>query len=425
MAKKAGKKSKPFRLFDVPFKTQGGFNAEVNRRASAVYQPKLQGVSQDFAAERRTNRGQQGLVQRMGGAWQDQLNSAFGQATNALSTLATANAPNDQARDTLRAALGAATGRVNTEAARLGGAPQPLSQATETAGLQGATAGNNYLSGLAMNILGGQNQFRNTVPQAVENEALLREAQRHAGKTTELETQKKDILGQVGGLRSQARSDLMSELLKQRAQKYQEFIGNREFGLKTKEFGLQSELGRGELGLKKKELGLQTELGRGELKLKGQQLRSSNRQAANELNWKKYVDSATLAQGQQQLNDARDMATGTAEEKNAEVTAGMYARGAAAVDSFLSPNDADFQEFRKRVHGRTRTVKERSDQLYRKNRKPEQLYSALKRLGLPQKMIFKLMSTVRIPGFANYLKNKRIARGDYSKGGPQGTGYIR
>lgn len=394
------KPRKPFRLYDMPFDSTADLNREITRRAQGVYLPKLEDVNRNIQSENRKTQGRTSDIIGYGQSFKDQLNKAYDQASKALATLSAGGAQNDEQKAVLEAAQ-SAQGRTADEAQRLGAVVPGQSQATGQAIKQEDVAGGNYLGGLSANLLAGADMYRNSVPQTMQNQQLATEDRRHAGILTGLQGQRSDILSQVGAAKAQARSDIINELLKTRAQQFQESVANKELGIKSRGLDIQEELGLGGLANDRAQL----------------------EQARKQFDWSKYVDRAKIRHDQAALDQAANQSVGANDEADRTAEAELYARGAEAVDSFLAANEGDKQTYNKKVNGRKRKVTEIDNKLYRKRRTPEQLYSSLRRLGLPQEMIYKLMGTVRLPGFNVYVKNKKGFKVGSENTNPAGTTY--
>lgn len=373
---KKGKKpkQKPFRPLGNPYKTQGQFNAAVNKEAGLGYQPELADIRAQGSAEERKHTTRGNELESLYNSYGNELQAAFDRTSGALNNLV-AQSQGSSAADqaALRAALGASQGQQDQLAQRLGatGASVPSSAgaaATLAPAWGTAEAGKTGL-GTSVAAMVAEAAQRRALPALGKIRSSEDESRRHFGERQRLQQARKGVLAKVPGLRQQARKGLMAEAREGVNLAFQQNLAGDQFGLEKQKFGLQK-----------------------------------RQQSHQEL-----MDKSNLELQLQQLNAQIDQAGTTEEADAAEAQAKALQNGYAYVDSLIGQppkRPSGSGKGQQKRYAKDKAAYEKS--ISQGYVMPVKAYNDLrKRFGLSDHDATVIVNSVNLPNFKAWVQRHR------------------
>lgn len=373
------------------FQNQGQFNQAVGQRAYGEYGPQLAEADRGIAASQRTHEQRGNQITGWSTYYGNQLKQAFEDRKNALNNLVSTNlGANQQAQGTLQAALRGSQG-MDANLASMIGAPPPTGPSNAQANVMSTVnslgqAGTNSLSTQAAAMIAEAAQRQSL--SGVENmRAQEDENARYGGEQADLTGQRRSIIAGIPTATENARSAIMQEEMDKRNQATQENIANKQLGLQTQQQGFEQGMAKKEFNLKSKQF-----------------------------DWQKHIDEGTLAQQQQQIDQAAATATSEADARNYELQGKRWSSGVAALQSFFEPKVG--VEVSKKGTRMTEPLIRNGKPVMENGkvkrvpikvtRSPQDLYRVLKlQIQMPASEVMTLMSSINDPVFRNWVIQKR------------------
>jgi hypothetical protein len=214
---------------------------------------------------------------------------------------------------------------------------------------------------------------RRSLAPVLRSDLSRTEARRNSAITKDLASQRKDLVARLPSLREGARAELSQEEVNKRNLRFQQGLARREFNLKAAQTGEQNRQFWAQLGLEQ-----------------------------SKFEHAKDVDFQTLAQQQQQLDQAAQEGGG----KDAELKAERFNNGVEILTSYMTPSKRE---------------EKKGTNIYQ-SRSPLELYNMLKkRANLPPAEAIRLVRSIQHSGFKDF-KPKRARRNAANPARPPGEG---
>lgn len=325
MAVRARRKSKPFNPAGVTtYPSRKAFNNSVNSLARSQVQPTLNDISTRQREEAGAHKTRVGDIS---GYYNFDLNARQAAQTRLNEALTGILNRNDVlgsgASEGLAAALRASAAPQNAAAAQLGVAPGGTDPAimgalgaygkADTMGLAGDAAGALTRGAADLSIAG-----------AAQREAGMNEEALNKANLTGLAKERTAAMGQLPGLRTQARQNLLQQILANSQNK----LAWRQFGSSSDLAQQQQDLAESQFGETKKQNRAQNKLGRAQLKEQTRASKAGERQArANG-----RLEQKKLGLQRQQI--LADQGAAAAKQFDGAVE---------FLSSYLSPSDLDYK----------------------------------------------------------------------------------
>jgi hypothetical protein len=304
--------------------------------AMSQLQPELDQFDSQQRQEQSAHDARTGQITGWNKWYQDQLNSAFNDTTNALNTLISSSASSGQgAQDALTAALrSGAMGQSDLERMVGGQGPQGGEQAALQAAVDRRTSGDRATADLATAELGAQGQRRSLAGTSMMNMQET-EGRRSRASLKEINQGKTDVLNRLPGLEQVALKDqrdfqlAKSQLGEQRANRlFQQWLSKKELGLKTRDQSFQEYLANEQLGLSKQELGLK----------KSQFLHDA------QIDWANVgINRQQLENQLAQISQDAKTAKGKDARERAKLRGQAIAAGVEALSGYMAPQTGEAQ----------------------------------------------------------------------------------